>query len=320
MLLKRQKTLRFNITTDNGWLDCDTLNVRFKFNSLGANQIKLLNALPANMFYRLRIIANNQVIEDISYYNRVYNMIHTLLPAEKKYNDYMMGFGTLDDFVPDTLPRAYSPLNFESTNTPPNVKGTDNRVVQFNLFSGLLSQTIYLPLHYLKGLVIELELVSSVADCIVGANDATDWSITEPVVLADVITLDQSLENEFAQALLDGESLPIAFDSFATQLQSMPQADQATISLSRSFTRLKAVFITFYNSIRTLRLTDTDRDFEYTENMADDIPLNQINHFYHPNFIPPGPDLNHFLPFGAVAGEDPDLNTCMVRAMIDIIA
>ena len=156
----------------------------------------------------------------------------------------------------------------------------------------------------MKGLVIELELVSCVVDCVAGTTDATNCSITEPVVLADVITLDQSLENEFAQALLDGESLPIAFDSFATQLQSMPQADQATISLSRSFTRLKAVFITFYNSIRTLRLTDTDRDFEYTENFANDIPLNPINHFYHPNFISPGPDLNRFLPFGAIAGGD----------------
>ena len=97
---KASKTLRFNITADNGWLDCDTLNVRFKFNNLNeAAEIRLLNALPANMFYRLRIIANNQVIEDISYYNRVYNMIHTLLPAEKKYNDYMSGFGSLDDIV-----------------------------------------------------------------------------------------------------------------------------------------------------------------------------------------------------------------------------
>ena len=140
----------------------------------------------------------------------------------------MSGFGSLDDVI---VGQYYTQMTFESTNTPPNVSAGDNKVVQFHLFSGLLSQTKYLPLHYLKGLVIELELVGSITDCICQADgEAYDWSIIEPVVLADIITLDQSLENEFAQALLDGESLPIAFDSFATQLQSMPQADQATVS------------------------------------------------------------------------------------------
>jgi hypothetical protein len=54
------------------------------------------------------------------------------------------------DFVSldDIKDGAYIPLNFESANTPPNVLKGDNRVVQFNLFSGLLSQTKYLPLHY----------------------------------------------------------------------------------------------------------------------------------------------------------------------------
>ena len=38
--LRASKTLRFHITSDNGWLDCSSLNIRFKFNNLGDNQIK----------------------------------------------------------------------------------------------------------------------------------------------------------------------------------------------------------------------------------------------------------------------------------------
>ena len=52
---RASKTLRFNLTGDNAWLDASTLNVRFQFNNTGATAIKLLNALPAN-FYRMRIL------------------------------------------------------------------------------------------------------------------------------------------------------------------------------------------------------------------------------------------------------------------------
>ena len=286
---RASKTLRFNLTGDNAWLDASTLNVRFQFNNTSAHAIKLLNALPANFFYRMRILAHQTIIEDWSYYNRIYNTIHALLPAEKKFNDYCLGFGFNDDVVANT----YSNVNFESTNTPPQVDAGKSRVVQFNLFSGLLSQTKYIPLHYLKGLTIELELVSDVNDCITraAAADVYDWTITEPVVMCDIVQLDQSLENEFANALLDGESLPIAYDSFVTQLQSLPSTDQATISLSRSFTRLKSLFITFYNPIRTLEDVAVDgnnTDFRFTAIEDKQIPLNAINHFYHKNFIRPG--------------------------------
>ena len=299
---RASKTLRFNLTGDNAWLDASTLNVRFQFNNTSAHAIKLLNALPANFFYRMRILAHQTIIEDWSYYNRIYNTIHALLPAEKKFNDYCLGFGFNDDVVANT----YSNVNFESTNTPPQVDAGKSRVVQFNLFSGLLSQTKYIPLHYLKGLTIELELVSDVNDCITraAAADVYDWTLTEPVVMCDIVQLDQSLENEFANALLDGESLPIAYDSFVTQLQSLPSTDQATISLSRSFTRLKSLFITFYNPIRTLEDVlvvpagggaAVASDFRFTATEDKQIPLNAINHFYHKNFIRPGGyDLNAF--------------------------
>jgi len=115
------------------------------------------------MFYRMRILCHQTVVEDWSYYNRQHNVIHSLLPAEKKFNDYAMGFGTNDDVVGD----AYTNLNFESGNNPPQIDAGKSRVVQFNLFSGLLSQGKYLPLQFLHGgMIIELELVGDVLDCI----------------------------------------------------------------------------------------------------------------------------------------------------------
>ena len=235
---RASKTLRFNLAaTANGWLDCGTINLRFKFNNVGTGPIGFLNALPANMFYRMRIIAHNQIVEDWSYYNRVYNLIHCTLPAEKKMNDYSMGFGPNDDFQDptDAASVIYNRINFESANLPPNLDANASKVMQLNLLSGLLSQNKFLPLHYLKGLIIELELVGSVLDCVTYADpNNVDWTITEPNIMCDVIQIDQSLENEFSNAILDGESLPIAYDSFVTQLQSMPQGAAQMQALSRA--------------------------------------------------------------------------------------
>lgn len=298
------RLIRFNITAD-GWLDADTLNVRFKFTNNSTNPIKFLNALAANFIYRVRVIASNQICEDLQYYNRYYNMIYSLLPHEKKMNEAFMAFGSNDDFIGDS--KNYNLLNEESLNNPPQLDGGKSKTVQFNLFTGLLSQKRYIPLHYLKTIILELEIVANVNDAICHIDGQNhDWTITEPVCMCDIVSLDGALENEFAQSLLDGESIPLAYDSFATQLQAMPQADAATISLSRSFTRLKAVFITFYNSIRKLKLVEgkTD-DFEYSDVIDTSVPLNNINHFYHPNFIYAGNDLNKFDPKQIADGADP---------------
>ena len=76
-----------------------------------------------------------------------------------------MGFGTNDDVAAgDVAP--YTSVNFESANTPPQIDAGKSRVVQFNLFSGLLSQGKYIPLQFLHGgMVIELEFVGDVLDC-----------------------------------------------------------------------------------------------------------------------------------------------------------
>jgi hypothetical protein len=77
------------------WIDPSTIRVQFRLrNTSAANRpLMMINPLPANFFRRVRILAGGQVIEDIDYYNRIYNMVHTLLPAERRMNDFAEGFG-----------------------------------------------------------------------------------------------------------------------------------------------------------------------------------------------------------------------------------
>jgi hypothetical protein len=161
----------------------------------------------------------------------------------------------------------------------------------------MFNQTKFLPLCYLQGLQIELEVVNNFTDCCIqqtavgpgiddplGAARSTDWLITQPMIKCDVITLDNQLDNEYTDHLMQGKTLPINFSSFVNQVQAIGGTDRPTISLSRSFTRLKTVFVTFY---KPNYVTNYENGQFLT--LATHLPLRECNHFYHPQFTYPGP-------------------------------
>jgi hypothetical protein len=147
-------------------------------------------------------------------------------------------------------------------------------------------------------LQIELELVSSFYDCICGQSPngtgavySERWLITEPVVKCDVITLDNTMDNEFTSHLLSGKSLNINFTSYVHSMQSVAGNARPVVSLARSFTRLKTVYVTFYKTpyvsgfIGGVPLQDlTDP--------ATHLGLVESNFFYHPSYAYPGIRLN----------------------------
>ena len=263
--------------------------------------------LPAALFRRLRIIAGGQVIEDIDYYNRVYHMIHSVLPAERRLNDYAEGFGVSNEY-------QFNSLEFGKRMPPPIVPLGDH-IVFFPLMSGLFNQTKFLPLRYLQGLQIELEVVNQLEEvCIYGQGPnilpvtyqqpqcnkvatlaaSTDWKITMAYVKADVVTLDNQLDNEYTDHLMQGKTLPINFSSFVHMMQAVGGTPSPTISLSRSFTRLKTVFVTFYKTPKVADYTEDPVNpgawgvYEETNIQATHLPLREFNFFYHPQYLYPG--------------------------------
>jgi hypothetical protein len=245
------------------WLDPSTVRVQFRLsNRSQALPLKLLSPLPSNLFRRLRILAGGQVIEDIDFYNRVYNMVHTLLPTERRMNDYAEGFGMPQTVSADPAVAMHVSMGMTtgSVLTPPPIRVDGDRVVLFPLMCGLLNQTKFLPLRYLQGLQIELEVVNQFTDVCIsqtqfwtnagqpmvfGAACSTEWLITEPQIKCDVISLDNQLDNEYTDHLMQGNTLPINFSSFVHQVQALGGTDRPVITLSRAFTRLKTVFVTF---------------------------------------------------------------------------
>jgi len=296
------RVLKFNITSSNAWLDPSTVMVQFKLTNLdGANNLRLLNPLAANFFRRLRIIVGGVTVEDMSYYNRWYNMIHNLLPVERRMNDFATQFGLNDEFNKITgvggARTVADSYGFDAADIPPDMAEGEYKTVCFPLFCGLFNQTKMLPLSFMNGITVELEVVNAFTDAIAFADGTSQtWTITEPRLLADVVVLDSQVHNDYADHLRSGKTLPIAFSSFVNQVQSIGNTTDPVISMSRSFTRLKSVFVSFYKPVTTIVAPAVDGQINVasTDIVDYNLGINEVNFFYHPNFIYPGPVLNQF--------------------------
>ena len=69
------------------------------------------------------------------------------------------------------------------------------------------------------------------------------WQIQNVMVKVDMCSLDNALDNSYAQHLLSGKSLPINYDTWVSQFQTFA-GNWPQISITRALTRLKSVFMT----------------------------------------------------------------------------
>ena len=273
--------------TGSDWLDPSTLRMMFDLRNTNATEANLLYTIsgPWSFFRRLRILCGGQLVEDIDYYNHVHEMFHVLQPREVRENDDIEGFGN----------GLVAPAR-DANNLLAGIPGGKSVSVCFKFLSGLLNQDKFLPIRYCP-ITIELELVNQFEDSVVKTNSAglgstgeymdhvsTTWQMENVTVKADVVTLDNSLDNEYAQHLLEGKSLPISYSSYVSQLLSLQTSGGVwTANITRSFTRLKSLFLTTYNNTKPLNPrvfygSDLARDWNYFWHpMATDVSYNPAN-------------------------------------------
>ena len=132
----------------------------------------------------------------------------------------------------------------------------------FKPLFGLFEQDKLTPLRYAP-LVIELELVNNASDALLSAlSYSQQWNITDTQCKCDLLTLDNSLDNEYASHLLSGKSLPINFATWSHTNQSTGNDKNFSANIHRALSRLKSIFITL--------------------NSADTESHKTVNNFYHP--------------------------------------
>ena len=293
------RLIRVNINSTGEWLDPQSVRFSFKLNNTDGSHSHLLRTIcePFAFFTRLRCLIGNVVAEDIVDYGRTHSLFQTLTSSNNRRNDEIEGFGhRWTDIVP--------PITADNTY---GIGGGKSKRVTFKLLSGLFSQWKYIPLQFCP-IVLELELdqdqyaniVQPDGNIFTTDNTSTSFTIDDVVVHGDVVTLDNSLNNSYIEALMSGTALSVPFTTFVSQSHIMSQTQQFNVNIIRSFTRLKTMFISFYAPVpdKTIASTEDEkrllgyRDYKFNQRGGVNIAgsgdttisavLRPCNRFYHP--------------------------------------
>ena len=78
------------------------------------------------------------------------------------------------------------------------------------------------------------------------------------MVKCDVCTLDNGLDNSYAEHLLSGKSLPINYNTYVSQIQTILSGtngqQKVLLNITRALTRLKSVFVSLWKPTPATRL------------------------------------------------------------------
>jgi hypothetical protein len=217
----------------------------------------------------MRVLCNGQIVEDIDNYNRVEAMFSCLTSSDSITNIDAEGFGQRWNREEDYR-AAYN------TDTYRGIYGGQSQTVLFKPLSGLLNQSKYLPIRYCP-LTIELEIVSNSGDPIISdltgpvftnVNTSVAWQIQNVQVKVDLCTLDNALDNSYAEHLLSGKALPINYNTFVSQMQSILSGangqQKVRLNVTRALSRLKSVFVTLLKTMPAVEKGSKDWNIFYS--------------------------------------------------------
>ena len=157
---------------------------------------------------------------------------------------------------------------------------------------GLLQSNYYLPLRYTP-IELEFTIVSDgnlpvVVPQGTGAgaetdkegyyftdgNTSTSWELNNVIIRAEVITWDNTVNNNIVKHLLDGQSLKLVFPMYHTITQTFNANGAINMNIVKSSSKLTGAFITLYRPPR-----NGSFDARY---LPDNYVFKRWNYFYNP--------------------------------------
>ena len=194
---------------------------------------------------------------------------------------------------------------------------------------GLLESNYYLPLRYAP-LELEFTIVSDEHIPVITpfaktddnvhidangyyfttGDTSTKWELNNVIIRAEVIQLDNTVNNNIVKHLLEGQSLKLVFPMYHTMTQSFSEGGGGEINMNivKSASKLNGCFITLYRAPRAG--VDADNANYYRH---DNYIYKRWNYFYNPMinsriFDGPDPDGTDRGRFQGKGFQDKDLN------------
>ena len=255
------KLIKILLTGDQ-FADPSTFRIAFDVVNMESDADKKLRVLGGahTFFRRMRILCGGTLVEDISDYNRVHEMFRILNAKDANINSDAEQFGQQWDLVKSS--QYGGTVTHPDITTLDGIKGGESHTVLFKPCSGLFNQEKFLPLRYMP-ITIELELCNDPLEVIASkldlggtsdfttANTSLLWQLQNVQVKVDCVTLDNQLDNSYAEHVLSGKALPINYQTYISQTQSTLTGDQGQekvrLNVTRALSRLKNVFVTLNN-------------------------------------------------------------------------
>ena len=242
------------LISGHDWLDPGTVRLMFDLKNDHPDRRLYPVGGAHGFFNRLRILAQGQVIEDINDYNRVHEMFQVFSASESRNNDYASGLAS------NWQAHATSKELLTTTKGLVSISGSQTMTGMLKLNAGIFQTKKYLPLQFMP-LTIELSLVddplepiihggdSTTASAFITTNSSDIWSILNVQAKCDLVTLDNSYEEDFFKSLSEGTPLYINYNTLISQIQTISGNSNLNVNVSRSLTRLKSVFVSLIKNL-----------------------------------------------------------------------
>jgi len=259
------KVVKFRLSDDRAWLDPSSVRIQYKITNTTtaeAEKIEYLYPLKAHGFFtRLRLMTRSSLIEDVSDYNRVHEMFQTLKPDNVVKSEVIEGFKNLPGVHIPVQSAEYNPHSYFTS-----VSKGESMVVSFKPFSGLLSQSHYIPLSFLP-LEIELELSTDNTANIVdkasahraagtetwppGFDVSESWSLSDFKILCDQKYYSPKFYKDFVDMMTrENGSYKIPINNYTSIYQTLFKGP-IDINISKSVHSLDRVYVSFFQSDKT---------------------------------------------------------------------
>ena len=157
---------------------------------------------------------------------------------------------------------------------------------------GLLESNYYLPLRFAP-LELEFTIVSDSNEPIVvpegngttetdkngyyfqGGNTSVLWEINNVIIRAEVITLDNTVDNNITKHLLEGQSLKLIVPQYHTLTQTFNAGGgEINMNIVKSASKLSTAFVTLYR--------EKKQGKRYGQFLPDNYVHKRFNYFYNP--------------------------------------
>ena len=158
---------------------------------------------------------------------------------------------------------------------------------------GLLQSNYYLPLRYAP-LELEFTIVNDQnlpvtvpfgtgtgtqtdkeGYYFTAGNTSTSWELNNVIIRAEMITLDNTVNNNIVQHLLQGQSLKLIFPMYHTITQTFPTGtEEVNMNIVKSSSKLNGAFITLFRTPRSGE--------DLSRYLPDNYVYKRWNYFYNP--------------------------------------